>query len=173
MSLPARERGSKQCPARCAAAGLESLPARERGSKQHRAGAARNRSRRSLRGSADRNPSQSGFWTVIDESLPAREHGSKQERRVEGRGRERVAPCAGARIETARTRPCPSTRRGRSLRGSADRNQSYISTISKGTRRSLRGSADRNLGENTYVIPAGRRSLRGSADRNHLVGMIG
>ena len=101
---------------------------------------------RSLRGSADRNTvtdmtirirtslpsrergskrSMCRIGTVSDAtSLPSRERGSKHSRCSELISDDSVAPFAGARIETITTHVSdqPHAERGRSLRGSADRN---------------------------------------------------
>ena len=151
-------------------AALRSLPARERGSKHHRSHrAAAHRLRRSPRGSADRN----AFKVNGIANMP------------------RVAPRAGARIETAKARhECPRRRRSRSPRGSADRN-TFVDSQQVSTEQSLparergsklarrrhasrrracrspRGSADRNAPDRRVVELRDRgRSPRGSADRN-------
>ena len=101
-----------------------------------------------------------------DRSLLTRERGSKQPHRPRAGGRGLVAPHAGAWIETSSKAERQSelssllTRergsnigrvtsvaqmRGRSSRGSVDRNQRIVVARRRGRRRSSRGSVDRNI----------------------------
>ncbi len=145
MSLPARERGSKQV--------WQFRKSRLAGGRSPRGSADRNISgggltallpSRSPRGSADRNETQAEplnleiqvapragarietwVWRLTfswRKSLPARERGSKHCNRDIIAGRVIVAPRAGARIETPVLARLTSKKLSRSPRGSADRN---------------------------------------------------
>jgi hypothetical protein len=81
-----------------------SLPSRERGSKPH----------------------QPARTQQASTSLPSRERGSKHVTPVSGGRGTPVAPFTGARIETTKRRPPTRTPTGRSLHGSADRNECTV-----------------------------------------------
>jgi len=122
-SLPARERGSKlarRCPSEVsqavaprAGARIETMQLSERSSLC---------SSRSPRGSADRNLQDVRAPRSWRPSLPARERGSKLRMDLLRTAHGRVAPRAGARIETLLASPWQASGGGRSPRGSADRN---------------------------------------------------
>ena len=79
-------------------------------------------------------------------SPPARGRGSKPHVRVPLRSLPLiVAPCAGARIETAGRAGHRPDAPGRPLRGGADRNTLFADRVTLVNRRPLRGGADRNV----------------------------
>ena len=166
-SLPSRERGSKPLEQLCHPIERSSLPSRERGSKpcrptptigvicrSLRGSVDRNSPAvsitatevsRSLRGSVDRNLEQHDVALGSGLSLPSRERGSKRAGACRPRQRARVAPFAGAWIETGTGSIQVPRSVSRSLRGSVDRNIQRAPGFPRRHRRSLRGSVDRNL----------------------------
>ena len=188
-SLPARERGSKHPGSSARTTASESLPARERGSKQNsryrripsewvapRAGArietwqqfraSQFAERRSPRGSADRNKIRCMRAATSASSLPARERGSKPARRSWLGSPQESLP-ARERGSKHRIVVALTAHRGRSPRGSADRNPAaslYEAPVWRSLPARERGSKrSPPVGLRTV---ARRRSPRGSADRN-------
>ena len=126
----------------------------------------REKTSRSSRGSVDRNmsrarrndarPSRSSRGSVDRNALCVRENnrslsrssrGSVDRNVWEGLGeiRQRVAPHAGAWIETLHGRIDRGEAVGRSSRGSVDRNAKYRNRPTIALGRSSRGSVDRNI----------------------------
>ena len=98
VSLPSRERGLKQCKTCATTFGRASLPSRERGLKQC-----------TLTGQIERRA-----------SLPSRERGLKQKSYRPLPDWTKVAPLAGAWIETSLSDDEAEAENGRSPRGSVD-----------------------------------------------------
>ena len=188
----------------------KSLPARERGSKLGDLEADnKSATGRSPRGSVDRNSYRRALCMTPRRSLPARERGSKQRmacaQRTErpslparergskpGRARdhgraERVAPRAGAWIETRpihprsppaavapragawiETQSWPRSRRRPESLPARERGSKQGSSVLKSQHsgRSPRGSVDRNHAQREPGAGRWRRSPRGSVDRN-------
>ena len=144
MSLPVRERGSKQFASTLEAWRRRSLPVRERGSKRVAVYTAQDTGRRSPCGSVDRNadrpvkPSspivapRAGAW--IETSSPPRRRPAM---RMSLPVRER-----GSKLDVGRLQPVQV---GRSPCGSVDRNVNYEEDDQGRKGRSPCGSVDRNM----------------------------